>query len=169
VNLPDALFLTALSVLVVALAGFSVVVAVSAARRSAATTRVFGVAGVVRALELRPGDPASTTRWSFYLHRLTGIGVLGFLALHIVDVSLFAISHRLYNHVHALYGTPALRVLECGLVFAVLFHTLNGLRIVAVDGWSLSTRTARRSLVPVVVVSLVAGAVASGFILAPVL
>jgi len=167
-SLPDVLFLTALSILVVALGGFSVAVALSASRRSAAAERIWGVRGVLRALELRPGDPAAATRWSFYLHRLTGIGVLGFLALHIVDVSLFAVSHRLYDRVHAVYGTPVLRVLECGLVFAVLFHTLNGLRIIAVDGWSLSARTARRSLVPVLVLSVAAGIAASVFILAPV-
>jgi succinate dehydrogenase / fumarate reductase cytochrome b subunit len=168
-SLPDIVFLTALSLLVVALGSFSVAVVMSATRRSAAADRVWGVSGVLRALELRPGDPAAAGRWSFYLHRLTGIGVLGFLTLHIADVSLFAFSHRLYNRVHALYGTPALRILECGLLFAVLFHTLNGLRIIAVDGWSLSARTASRSILPVLVLSVATSAVASAFILAPVL
>lgn len=167
-SLPDAVFLAALSVLVVALGAFTVAVAVSARRRSGAASRIWGVAGTLRALELGPGGSAASTRWSFYLHRLTGVGVLGFLALHIVDVSLFAISHRLYDRVHAVYGTPGLRVLECGLVFAVLFHALNGLRLLAVDGMALSERAARRSLVPVVAMTLVVGAIASGFILAPV-
>jgi succinate dehydrogenase / fumarate reductase cytochrome b subunit len=168
-SLPDAIFLIALSVLVIGLAAFSVAVAVSAVRRTAPTHRVWGVSGTLRALELRPGDPAAATRWAFYLHRLTGVGVLAFLALHIVDVSLFAVSHRLYDRVHAVYGTPVLRVLECGLIFAVLFHTLNGLRILAVDGLALSARAARRSLLPVVGLTVIAGLVATVFILRPVL
>lgn len=168
-NVPDAVFLSALSVLVLALGAFSIAVVVSAQRRSGGASRIWGVSSTLRALELGPGGAAASTRWSFYLHRLTGVGVLGFLALHIVDVSLFAVSHRLYDRVHSVYGTPVLRVLECGLVFAVLFHTLNGLRLLAVDGMALSARTARRSLVPVVAVTVAAGVIASGFILAPVL
>lgn len=168
-SLPDAIFLTALSILVVALAAFSVAVAVSAVRRTAPTHHVWGVAGTLRALELRPGDPAAATRWAFYLHRLTGIGVLAFLALHIVDVSLFAVSHPLYDRVHALYATPVLRLLECILIFAVLFHTLNGLRILAVDGLAMDARAARRSLVPVVALTGIAGLVAAVLILRPVL
>lgn len=168
-TLPDAVFLSALSVLVLALGVFSIAVVVSAQRRSGGSSRIWGVNNTLRALELGPGGAAASTRWSFYLHRLTGVGVLAFLGLHIVDVSLFAISHRLYDRVHAVYGTPVLRVLECGLVIAVLFHTLNGLRLLAVDALALSSRTARRSLVPVVAVTVLAGAIASGFILAPVL
>jgi succinate dehydrogenase / fumarate reductase cytochrome b subunit len=168
-NLPDVLFLTALSVLVVALIAFSTLVVVAGARRGGRALRIRGVSETLAALELRPSDPAYVTRWAFYLHRLTGVGVLGFLALHIVDVSLLAFSARLYDKVHSVYGTPALRVLECGLVFAVLFHALNGLRILAVDGLGLSTRASRRALVPVTLVSVLAGLVASGFILAPVL
>lgn len=167
-SVPDTVFLSALSVLVVALGVFTGAVVVSARRRSSAPIHVWGVGSTLRALELGPGGSAASTRWSFYLHRLTGVGVLGFLALHIVDVSLFSISHRLYDRVHAVYGTPVLRILECGLVFAVVFHTLNGLRLLAVDGMGLSARAARRSLVPVVAVTLLASALASGFILAPV-
>ena len=186
-SLPDTLFLSALSLLVVALGAFCVLVVMSGLRRSEGSdrsarpgisarpgsagrpVRLWGVANTLRALELRPGDPAYATRWAFYLHRITGVGVLGFLTLHIVDVSLFAFSTRLYDRVHSLYATPELRVLECGLVFAVLFHALNGLRILAVDGWNLSARASRIALVPVTVLSVVAGIISSVLILAPVL
>jgi succinate dehydrogenase / fumarate reductase cytochrome b subunit len=169
VSIPDLLFLSALSVLVVALGAFSFLVVLSGLRRAGGPVGGFGVRNTLQALELRPSAGASGARWAFYLHRVSGVGVLGFLLLHIVDVSLFAFSTRLYDRVHRLYSTPELRVLECGLIFAVLFHTLNGLRILAIDGWSLSARIARLSLVPVVVITLVAGIVASAVILAPVL
>lgn len=168
-SFPDLLFLSALSVLVVALGAFSFLVMQSGLRRAGGPAGRFGVRNTLQALELRPSVGASSVRWAFYLHRISGVGVLGFLLLHIVDVSLFAFSTHLYNRVHRLYSTPGLRVLECGLVFAVLFHTLNGLRILAIDGWSLSARVARLSLVPVVAITFFAGIIASAVILAPVL
>lgn len=167
-SLSDTLFLTALTVLIIALALFTSAVFVSGLRRSGSPIGTPGVRQVLRALELSPKNSAASTRWSYYLHRLTGVGVFGFLLLHIVDVSLFAFSHVLYNHVHQIYSTPELRVLECGLIFAVLFHTLNGLRIIAVDGLGLSFRVARRSVWPVVAITLVAGIAASVVIMAPV-
>jgi succinate dehydrogenase / fumarate reductase cytochrome b subunit len=170
VNVPDALFLGGLSLLLVGIAAFSVLVAWSGLRRSMgrSVTTVPGLRATLRALELSPGIDGASGRWSFYLHRLSGVGLLGFLALHVVDVSLVAFSANLYNRVHKLYGTPVLRVLESGLVFAVLFHTLNGVRLLMVDGLNLRLHTARRSLVVVAVLSLIGGLAASVIILAPV-
>ena len=39
----------------------------------------------------------------------------------------------LYNEVHDVYGNILLRLFEVGLLFALSFHALNGLRIVLVD------------------------------------
>jgi succinate dehydrogenase / fumarate reductase cytochrome b subunit len=170
VSLSDALFLTAMSLLVVLLASFSVLVAWSGLNRaSGPLVRVPGVRATLRALELSAGSEAAAGRWAFYVHRLTGVGVLGFLGLHVVDVSLFAFSTRLYDHVHRLYETTGLRILECGLMFAVLFHALNGIRLLVVDGLNLGPRAAKRSLIPVVAVSVGAGIAASAVILSPVL
>lgn len=81
-------------------------------------------------------------RWASYVHRLTGIGVFLFLCLHILDVSLFVVSEPLYNQVHVLYSSPVMRLFECALLFALLFHALNGLRLVAIDVWDLGMRAA---------------------------
>ena len=69
---------------------------------------------------------------AFLLHRFTGFGVFMFLMLHIVDVSLVQNKH-LYNEVHALYGNVFMRLFEVGLLFALVFHALNGLRIIMID------------------------------------
>ncbi|MBV8162547.1 MAG: succinate dehydrogenase, cytochrome b556 subunit [Acidimicrobiia bacterium] len=69
---------------------------------------------------------------AFLLHRFTGFGVFMFLMLHIVDVSLVQNKH-LYNEVHALYGNVFMRLFEVGLLFALVFHALNGLRIILID------------------------------------
>jgi succinate dehydrogenase / fumarate reductase cytochrome b subunit len=71
-------------------------------------------------------------QWSFVAHRTTGFLVFFFLMMHIIDVSLINYKH-LYNEVHAIYTNFFLRVFEVGLLFALWFHALNGLRIIAVD------------------------------------
>jgi succinate dehydrogenase / fumarate reductase cytochrome b subunit len=83
-------------------------------------------------------SPSSTVyrgksgQWAFVLHRITGFLVFFFLLLHIVDVSLIT-RPKLYDEVHAVYGNVLLRLFEVGLLAALLFHSLNGLRIVLVD------------------------------------
>lgn len=169
-TLAQALFLTALSILVVALVGFALMVTAVALRQGTGSVAALpGIRATLRALELSPSSEAVGGRWAFYLHRVSGVGVLGFLALHVVDVSLYAFSTRVYNRVHTLYSTTGLRVLECGLVFAVLFHTLNGLRLLAIDGFNLQRRTARGLLTAVTVITVIAGVAATIVILEPVL
>lgn len=72
-------------------------------------------------------------QWAFMLHRITGFLVLMFLLLHIVDVSLVNQGAEVYNDVHQLYGNIFLRIFEVGLLAALVFHALNGLRIVLFD------------------------------------
>lgn len=71
--------------------------------------------------------------WAWILHRVTGVAVLLFLLLHILDTALIVFGPRLYNAVVVLYRHPAFRVGEVGLGAAVLYHALNGIRITLVD------------------------------------
>jgi len=158
-------FLAAFSLLLVLLVAATVGIVVAAARPAGPTGR----RGLLRAIGLSPALPAAPTRWAHYLHRLTGIGIFAFLALHIGDVILLAFSAPLYNRVHQLYGTPVLRLFECALVLAVLFHTLNGLRLILTDVADLGLRATRRALWVTVALTLLAGLPASILIMAPVL
>jgi succinate dehydrogenase / fumarate reductase cytochrome b subunit len=72
-------------------------------------------------------------QWAFMVHRITGFLVVMFLLLHVVDVSLINIDRELYDEVHELYGNVLLRLFEVGLLGALVFHALNGLRIIAYD------------------------------------
>ena len=74
-----------------------------------------------------------TGQLSWALHRLTGIGVLIFLCLHILDTFLIMLGPEHYNAIIAWYRLPLFRIGEVGLVAAVLFHALNGVRIIALD------------------------------------
>lgn len=107
-------------------------------------------------------SPASTRyrgksgQWAFILHRVSGFLVFLFLLLHVVDVSLLHWPAT-YNEVHRLYGNVLLRMFEVGLLLALVFHTLNGLRIAAVDFFPDAVRNQRRLFQGVVVLTLLAG------------
>lgn len=72
-------------------------------------------------------------QWSWVLHRLTGLGVIFFLVLHVIDTSWAVFYPELYVEAIAAYQSPLFTVGEFGLVFAVVYHALNGLRIVLMD------------------------------------
>lgn len=103
-------------------------------------------------------------QWAFVGHRISGFLVFMFLLLHIVDVSMINIDPELYDELHALYGNVLLRLFEVGLLFALLFHSLNGLRIVAVDFFPGVVHNERRMTAGVVVLTLLAG-IPGGYII----
>ena len=60
-----------------------------------------------------------------------------------------------------------MRIFECGLLFALLFHSLNGLRIVMVDFFPGAVRRERVLTTWVVALTLLAGIPGSIVILWP--
>lgn len=106
-------------------------------------------------------------QWAFVAHRTTGFLVFMFLLLHIIDVSLVNLNTELYDEVHELYGNILLRLFECGLLFALLFHSLNGLRIVIVDFFPRAVANEKALTTGVVALTLLAGIPGSIVILWP--
>ena len=58
-----------------------------------------------------------------------------FLFAHIVDTALVAWGPDAYNRVVEVYHHPIVQIMELGLVGAVIYHALNGLRVMLVDFW----------------------------------
>jgi succinate dehydrogenase / fumarate reductase cytochrome b subunit len=73
--------------------------------------------------------------WSWVGHRITGVLIFVFLLVHVLDTSLVLVSPQSYNSVVGTYKNPVVGLGEAGLVAAVLFHALNGVRIMLVDFW----------------------------------
>lgn len=84
--------------------------------------------------------------WSWVAHRITGVAVFLFLFVHVLDTALVRVDPATYDAVIETYKTPIVNVLEVGLVGAVLFHALNGLRIILVDFWSKGPKYHRAML-----------------------
>ncbi len=93
--------------------------------------------------------------WSWVAHRITGVAVFFFLLVHVLDTALVRVSPEAYDLIIASYKTPLVNLLEVGLVAAVLFHALNGLRVIAVDFWEKGPRYQRTMLYTIVGVWLV--------------
>ena len=74
--------------------------------------------------------------WSWVLHRITGVAIFFFLLVHVLDTALVRVSPAAYNVVIATYKTPLIGLAELGLVAAILYHGLNGIRITLIDFWS---------------------------------
>jgi len=72
-------------------------------------------------------------QWSWAIHRITGVAVIVFLFVHIADTALVGFGPEVFNRVVSTYHNPVIRLLEIGLAAAVLFHALNGLRIILID------------------------------------
>jgi succinate dehydrogenase / fumarate reductase cytochrome b subunit len=74
-------------------------------------------------------------QWSWVIHRVSGIGVMLFLLLHITDIFLVSLGAETFNSVLFIYKAAPFRVLEVFLIFGLLFHATNGLRIAVLDFW----------------------------------
>jgi succinate dehydrogenase cytochrome b subunit len=90
--------------------------------------------------------------WSWVAHRITGVLTFFFLFAHVLDTALVRVSPETYDLVIDTYKNPIVNLMEIGLVGAVLFHALNGLRIIAVDFWWKGTRYQRPMLWAIVIV-----------------
>ena len=74
-------------------------------------------------------------QWSWVAHRVTGVGVMAFLIGHIVDTFGVGFGPEFYDGTIQLYKQWWFMPFEVLLVGAVLFHALNGLRIILFDFW----------------------------------
>ena len=89
------------------------------------------------------GDPGM---WSWVLHRITGAAIFFFLFVHVLDTALVRVSPEAYNEVVSTYKTPIVGLMEVGLVAAVLYHALNGIRVILIDFWQHGPRYQRLML-----------------------
>jgi succinate dehydrogenase / fumarate reductase cytochrome b subunit len=108
--------------------------------------------GAPRGGKLYRGDPGM---WSWAAHRITGVLTFFFLFAHVLDTALVRISPNAYDKVVSLYKNPLVNLMELGLVGAVLYHALHGLRVMLVDFWAKGPRFQKPMLWVIVAVWVV--------------
>lgn len=94
-----------------------------------------------------PSSPLKTTltgyatyqgregHYAFLLHRLTGLGTLLFLLIHILDTSTVYFFPSLYEHAIEIYRSTPFMLGEIALFFSLIYHGVNGIRIAVTDLW----------------------------------
>ncbi|HEU4572817.1 MAG TPA: succinate dehydrogenase, cytochrome b556 subunit, partial [Candidatus Limnocylindrales bacterium] len=76
--------------------------------------------------------------WAF--HRISGVAIWAFVVLHVIDIYLVGGDPKAYDQILQIYASPIGRVGEMLLGAALLYHALNGLRIIVMDFWPPLTR-----------------------------
>lgn len=105
-----------------------------------------------RSGKLYRGDPGM---WSWVVHRITGVLTFFFLFAHVLDTAMVRVSPETYDSTVALYKNPVVNLMEVALVGAVLYHALNGIRIMLIDFWAKGPKYQRHMLWTLLVVWVV--------------
>lgn len=106
--------------------------------------------------------------WSWLLHRITGLGVLLFLLVHIVDITLIGFGPKVYNDSIAIFSLPFVRVVSLALIASVLYHAFNGVRIILVDFWPNGYKYQRALFYTALALSILCFIPMAFFVMAPV-
>ena len=114
-----------------------------------------------------PRQIGGSYRWftgslAYVLHRVTGLGLLVFIFFHIISITKANHTPEAYDLMIARMQSPDFKLGELFLFAALLFHGLNGMRILKVDFSATRTTTHKKlfwGLSVLVTVLLVAGAI----------
>ena len=106
--------------------------------------------------------------WSWLLHRIAGLGVLLFLLVHIVDISLLSFGPKVYNEGIALFGTIIVRIISLALIAAVFYHAFNGIRIMLIDFVPWAVRYQRSMFWAAIVLSVICFIPIAYYVIAPI-
>ena len=79
--------------------------------------------------------------WAF--HRISGLAIWAFILLHVFDIWLTSVNPVLYDELLVVYASAPGRIGEALLGAALLYHALNGLRIIIIDFWPAMSRYQR--------------------------
>lgn len=67
--------------------------------------------------------------WAFALNRLTGLGLVVYLFFHLAVLSLLLQGPESWDAFVALARSPLFLLLDVVLIFGLLYHALNGIRV----------------------------------------
>jgi succinate dehydrogenase / fumarate reductase cytochrome b subunit len=107
-------------------------------------------------------------QWSWLFHRVTGLAILLFLLVHIVDITLIGFGPTIYNDAIGIFSLGPIRFVSVALVGAVLYHAFNGIRIILIDFWATGYKYQSQMFYVVMALTII-GTVGMGyFVLAPI-
>jgi succinate dehydrogenase / fumarate reductase, cytochrome b subunit len=72
-------------------------------------------------------------RYLYLLHRVTGIGLVVYLLIHIIETGQRTAGAEAWTVLMALFSSPFFRAMEYLLFAAFIFHGLNGIRLLVTE------------------------------------
>ena len=88
-----------------------------------------GIRATLKGFGYKGGGPM----WSWVLHRITGAGMILFVALHVVAAFLLQqYGSGIGKAINVVYESLPFQAF---IYFCVIFHALNGARIIVLDLW----------------------------------
>jgi succinate dehydrogenase / fumarate reductase, cytochrome b subunit len=102
------------------------------------------------------GYRVSWAQLAWFGHRASGLGVLLFLFAHIVETSTVLLGPEVYDFTQNFYRNLPAKIGEALLMAALVYHSLNGLRVIAMDFWPSLTVYYRPLTYGTVVATIVA-------------
>lgn len=103
---------------------------------------------------VRPGSPLGSWfdvrrrrlgSWAFALNRLTGLGLTVYLFAHLWVLRMLTQGEERWDDFVTLARSPFFLTLDVVLIFGLLFHMLNGIRV-ALVGMGIASNQQRRLL-----------------------
>lgn len=98
--------------------------------------------------------------WAYALNRITGIGLVVYLYLHLAVLSMLARGQGAWDAFVSLARSPAFLSLDVILLAGILIHGLNGLRV-ALTGLNVGVRAQKVMFGMVMFVAVIALGVAA--------
>jgi succinate dehydrogenase / fumarate reductase cytochrome b subunit len=117
-------------------------------RADGASSRRRGVAGWADPRGRRLGG------WAFILNRVTGLGILVYLFLHLIVLSLLARGPSAWDDFVSIALSPVFLLFDVVLIFGLLVHGLNGIRVTLV-GFGLVVDRQRAMFVALMVLGAI--------------
>ncbi|WP_102127835.1 succinate dehydrogenase, cytochrome b556 subunit [Deinococcus planocerae] len=100
-------------------------------------------------------------QWAWVLHRLSGLAILAYLLVHVISISLFMFGEQAYMAVHHTYELPIFSLGLIAVTAGVVYHSLNGLRIIVMDFTGMGVLYQRQMFWGVIALTLLATAYTS--------
>jgi len=75
----------------------------------------------------------SIERYLYLGHRISGLGLITYMVLHIVETANRMRGEEAWASLMALFASPPFRVIEYLLFCMAVFHAMNGLRLIFIE------------------------------------
>jgi succinate dehydrogenase / fumarate reductase cytochrome b subunit len=97
-------------------------------------------------------------QFAFIMHRISGLGTLAFLTMHILTTATVFFAPQWYDVLVVIFRNPIVMFAEIIVSFFVVYHGVNGLRLAYIDLFRpdlLEMRSAKKFMSAVLLITII--------------